>query len=305
MCMYTIQTYKVHEYTRIILHMQHTLTHSHTHSLACTVLSSTYRRMVEDEQAGSSDDEIFTVSSKPRHMPSEAGWSDSAAHAEAAPDQAADVGRQGEVETKRVSKRSMKKIKVNGGNGTRVVFDEETGEALNPLVQLMRSGLGSKYVEGDRDTVTPEQHAAAIKQRIAASDMDDKAAFRQRQKDNKLALKIKLKKMLSRTDEEDQDGPAQLGGAASSEAETSEDDGSNDDDAQGAASDEASGAWNLGASSKDAKRKGEQIAAGSALKKKRKAGSGNGDGEIICVCARACVHVWGHGEVGGLTWVVG
>ena len=61
--------------------------------------------MVEDEQAGSSDDEIFTVSSKPRHMPSEAGWSDSAAHAEAAPDQAADVGRQGEVETKRVSKR--------------------------------------------------------------------------------------------------------------------------------------------------------------------------------------------------------
>ena len=249
--------------------------------------------MVEDEQAGSSDDEIFTVSSKPRHMPPEAGWSDSAAHAEAAPDQAADVGRQGEVETKRVSKRSMKKIKVNGGNGTRVVFDEETGEALNPLVQLMRSGLGSKYVEGDRDTVTPEQHAAAIKQRIAASDMDDKAAFRQRQKDNKLALKIKLKKMLSRTDEEDQDGPTQLGGAASSEAEMSEDD-SNDDDAQGA-------------SSKGAKRKGEQIAAGSALQKKRKAGFGNGDGETICVCVcarvRSCVGAWGGGRPHVGCWV--
>ena len=50
-------------------------------------------------------------------------------------------------EMPRVSKRSMKKIKVNGGNGTRVVFDEDTGEALNPLVQMMRSGLGSKYEE--------------------------------------------------------------------------------------------------------------------------------------------------------------
>lgn len=50
-------------------------------------------------------------------------------------------------EKPRVSKRSMKKIKVNGGNGTRVVFDDDTGEALNPLVQLMRSGLGSKYEE--------------------------------------------------------------------------------------------------------------------------------------------------------------
>ena len=28
-----------------------------------------------------------------------------------------------------------------------MVFDEDTGEALNPLVQMMRSGLGSKYEE--------------------------------------------------------------------------------------------------------------------------------------------------------------
>ena len=38
----------------------------------------------------------------------------------------------------------MKKIKLTGGNGTRVVFDDETGEALNPLVQMMRGGLGGR-----------------------------------------------------------------------------------------------------------------------------------------------------------------
>lgn len=56
-------------------------------------------------------------------------------------------GREQAFEKPRVSKRSMRKIKVNGGNGTRMVFDEDTGEALNPLVQLMRSGLGHEYVE--------------------------------------------------------------------------------------------------------------------------------------------------------------
>jgi hypothetical protein len=63
-------------------------------------------------------------------------------------DEVGDGGRCGVVfEKPRVSKRSMKKIRINGGNGTRMVFDEETGEALNPLVQMMRGGLGSKYVE--------------------------------------------------------------------------------------------------------------------------------------------------------------
>lgn len=36
-----------------------------------------------------------------------------------------------------------------------MVFDEDTGEALNPLVQMMRSGLGSKYEEVRCLPVTP------------------------------------------------------------------------------------------------------------------------------------------------------
>lgn len=79
--------------------------------------------------------------------------------------------------------------------------------------------------QGDEDEVTPQMHAETIKKRLAASDVADKAEFRKRQKETKLALKIKLKKMLSAKDSEDEDaGPTRLGGG---------DDASSDDDQSG------------------------------------------------------------------------
>jgi len=105
-------------------------------------------------EGGSSDDEIFTVAAKPRHIPEDERQS---AKKSGKPEKDGDDDEGGEssglggvreemFEKPRVSKRSMKKIKVNGGNGTRVVFDDDTGEALNPLVQMMRQ-LDSKYEE--------------------------------------------------------------------------------------------------------------------------------------------------------------
>jgi hypothetical protein len=106
------------------------------------------RLLSQEEGAESSDDEIFKVVSKPRHTPGQ----ENGAHVdEDDADKEARGGLGGSTEElfekPRVSKRSMKKIKVNGGNGTRVVFDDDTGEALNPLVQMMRGGLGAKYIE--------------------------------------------------------------------------------------------------------------------------------------------------------------
>jgi hypothetical protein len=72
--------------------------------------------------------------------------------------------------------------------------------------------------------VTPETHAAAIKQRLKESDVEDKAEFRKRQKENKLALKIKLNKMLGKKDSDDEDaGPTRLEGASGDSASDAED----------------------------------------------------------------------------------
>ena len=65
---------------------------------------------------------------------------------------------------------------------------------------LVRGKLTDCTLQGEEDFVTPETHAAAIKQRLKESDVEDKAEFRKRQKENKLALKIKLKKMLGKTE---------------------------------------------------------------------------------------------------------
>jgi hypothetical protein len=106
----------------------------------------------QEDQDGSSDDEIFRVAANPRHVaedeskPTAAGQG-SAADGEAGGGGDGGGGKELVYEKPRVSKRSMKKIKINGGNGTRMVFDEDTGEALNPLVQLMKSGLGDEFVE--------------------------------------------------------------------------------------------------------------------------------------------------------------
>jgi len=71
-----------------------------------------YRKYVDDEEnkEGGSDDDIFQVSSRQAHL--EMGEED--------PAEAAQMARP------RISKRSMKKIKAHGGgNGTRMVFDDE------------------------------------------------------------------------------------------------------------------------------------------------------------------------------------
>lgn len=57
--------------------------------------------------------------------------------------------------------------------------------------------------QGKGEGITPQMHAAAIKQRIARSDVADKDEFRKRQKENKLQLKIKLKRMMREADDED------------------------------------------------------------------------------------------------------
>lgn len=110
-------------------------------------------------EGGSSDDEIFTVAANPRHFPEdvrksskksgEKGKNGEDEEESEKDEKGSGLGgvREEVFEKPRVSKRSMKKIKVNGGNGTRVVFDDDTGEALNPLVQMMMQGLGSKYEE--------------------------------------------------------------------------------------------------------------------------------------------------------------
>jgi hypothetical protein len=79
-------------------------------------------------------------------------------------------------------------------------------------------------LQGEEDLVTPETHAAAIKQRLKESDVQDKAEFRKRQKENKLALKIKLKKMLGKQDSDDEDaGSTRLEGASGDSASDAED----------------------------------------------------------------------------------
>ncbi len=73
---------------------------------------------------------------------------------------------------------------------------------------------GDGYVQGKEEGVTPQMHAAAIKKRLAQSDVADKAEFRRRQKENKLQLKIKLKKMMKKDSDDEDEGPARLGGEA-------------------------------------------------------------------------------------------
>eukprot|EP00960_Hanusia_phi_P056209 763185-Hanusia_phi.AAC.1 len=111
------------------------------------VLSDSYRRMVaqeeqEQEQGADSDDEIFKVSENPKYL------------------HMAEVAAEEEEVKPRVSKRSMKKIRVNGGNGSRIVFDEETGEALDAIAYMGRKGTGK---DGLDDDVTPEAHAEQLR----------------------------------------------------------------------------------------------------------------------------------------------
>jgi hypothetical protein len=74
---------------------------------------------------------------------------------------------------------------------------------------------GAGHAQGKDEGKTPQMHAAAIKKRLAQSDVADKAEFRRRQKENKLQLKIKLKKMMKKDSDDDEDeGPARLGGAS-------------------------------------------------------------------------------------------
>jgi hypothetical protein len=79
-------------------------------------------------------------------------------------------------------------------------------------------------MQGEEDSMTPQMHADAIKKRLAASDVQDKAEFRRRQKETKLALKIKLKKMLNKkdSDDEDNEGPVRLGDGGDDSSDASD-----------------------------------------------------------------------------------
>ena len=77
---------------------------------------------------------------------------------------------------------------------------------------------------------TPQMYAAAMQKRLAASDVEDKAEFRRRQKESKLALKIKLKKMMKQKDSDDDDSaPVRFGEEADEEDAGSERRGQADD----------------------------------------------------------------------------
>ncbi|EPS66689.1 hypothetical protein M569_08087, partial [Genlisea aurea] len=101
----------------------------------------------------------------------------------------------------RILKKKKLKINLNRPAGSRVVFDD-VGNALPPLAGLAEMNPDSDSVKLDVDKVS--ERFAKLKEEMRAADREDKVVDRERRREKRIKLKMKLKR--GREEEEEGEG---------------------------------------------------------------------------------------------------